>query len=73
MERLTDVELARTRAEHYEFGGTCVECSVQADKAIPFPCTVARLLDHFAPGPVPYLAGLAYGLLGPQNESELAR
>ena len=75
MSRLTESDLARMRAEHahddytgpmgFFTNGTCLSCCVG------WPCDAASLLAQFAPGPVPHLAGVAYGLMGPRDESEL--
>lgn len=82
---LTEKEFARIRGEHVPVRSdlnpdkrVCAKCCL--DKAWssmpgpePFPCDAARLLAHFTPGPVPHLAGVAYGLMGPSVSDELAR
>lgn len=83
MDRLTDVDLARMRAEHacHACGGLCAEC-LALESCYPYedycegcldpwPCDAARLLAHFAPGTVPHLASVAVGLLGPVTSEEL--
>jgi hypothetical protein len=63
MDRLSEAELARMRAEHVskctdlckEYGehdDYCPECEID------WPCDAARLLHDYAPGPVPHLAGI---------------
>lgn len=80
--RLTEAELEQMRAKHAKWiradaPDTCEWC-IDMDEddepcGIPFPCDAARLLAHFAPGPVPHLAGIAAGLFGPITSDELAR
>ncbi len=79
-DRLTEADLARIRAEHAkdEQYGTCESCihGTFPDGTYwyqDYPCDAARLLAHFAPGPVPHLAGIQAGLLGPCTAEELAR
>lgn len=83
---LSPEEIERIRSEHgcaaYQLGlimrRVCMTCRTSdGDHARPWPCDAARLLAHFAPGPVPHLAEvqarIAYGLFGPSTSEELAR
>lgn len=80
MERLTDADLARMRAEHPFLNEPCPSCTL-------WPCDAALLLAELDrreanppqwrgrnhQTPVPHLAGVAYGLFGPATTEEIAR
>jgi hypothetical protein len=77
MERLTESDLARMRMEHVPgargLSGYCGKCCAWDTGVVDYPCDVARLLAHFAPGPVAHLVGIAAGLFGPTTSEELQR
>ncbi len=61
-EPLSHDELSRMRREHRNNGGWCNTCNFVTDDlsappcdAVVWPCDAAKLLAHFAPGPVPHL------------------
>lgn len=92
MDRLTDAELARMRAEHVmirsqEGLNICWSCATYPVITKEWPCDAALLLRELdqrnaavrawqgrnhQPGPVPHLAGVAYGLLGSATAEELS-
>jgi hypothetical protein len=83
-DRLSEADLTRMRAEHVRDSTPVIGvgdqvylcrsplCQGQRVSAI-WPCDAARLLAHFAPGPVPHLAGIVAGLFGPVSTEELSR
>jgi hypothetical protein len=77
MRRLTIYDLSDMRSAHAASDrGHCKTCrrdEYGEARRVDCPCDAALLLAHFAPGPVPHLAGIAAGLFGPSDAEELPR
>lgn len=73
-EPLSAEVIARMKRDHVPTDAGSCRAETYRDDAEDWPCDAALLLaelERRAPGPVPHLVGIAAGLFGPVDTSEL--